>query len=947
MSLRIFIQSKMANHKTINMQPLSFFPIARSSAIPSILPAFSRYAAIFIFGVAALFFAITSASKADSSHRTESIVTPAINSADLPVQSSAQIPNPFGTLDIEFPTEIVWTSSKTKTPSPGRKTLVVKGRDVKGPTQLIITQLDNNIAVKLWDGAGIQWEWLGNIASPVRLSKIFKGENKVCGGALDVPPEIQAQYSAGDNQGGIAGGGTCIDSETIDVMVAYSPCALQQFFYYSTFVPPFPNPPPEPPENCPDLQPPFDPDAALALLRVAVFAQEDAINESFDNSLISTPTHVRHIRIVAIVDTNQVPECLPGEFIPEPEDPGYTCHQPSFDPEAEPQKCEPLVPLWCGEDFEFGEDLDRISDPADPDYGGLLRQKRDYHRADLVVLLRVTGLQGIGGIARIKSVNEGCFESTGYCVVDVMGMGSMGHEIGHNLGCCHEPGQGGSFQCSMFPYSHGHRFTVPNPDGGSDVERGTIMAYPTGQGIPNFSNPQVSFQGEPTGTVQTQYPYWSDNARTIRETFDDVRCYRCADVGNPAPLFGEVECWGAGSPTSASGPTNYGQSIPPVDLTECSKIAAGSWHTLALQANGIVRAWGAGTTDTGQGTSGVNKGQSIVPTILTDPDHSGQTLGTCSDIAAGHEHSVAIRARAFDDPLDGTVIAWGSNDYGQRQVPNTLGACSQVAAGYFHTVALRRDGTVRCWGAGVSPIIGQYPQTGQSAVPGGLGYCSKIVAGALHTVVIRGFSLDTGGELAAWGAGIVSETNGGFNGFNWGQSILPYEFPTARYIDIAAGKYHTIAMKVDGTVKAWGAGITSGGPSPKFGQSIVPVGLGVCTKIAGGGFHSLAIKADTTLAAWGAGTTNTGTSPEYGQSIVLAGDDWLEISAGEYHSVAIQSNTSLLPCAGDFNNDRRRDGLDLTTLLSAWGTEDGDCNGDGTTDGSDMTLLLSGWGFCQ
>jgi len=51
-------------------------------------------------------------------------------------------------------------------------------------------------------------------------------------------------------------------------------------------------------------------------------------------------------------------------------------------------------------------------------------------------------------------------------------------------------------------------------------------------------------------------------------------------------------------------------------------------------------------------------------------------------------------------------------------------------------------------------------------------------------------------------------------------------------------------------------------------------------------------------------------------------------------------------CVGDYNNDGIRNGADLTTLLSAWGTPDADITGDGTTNGADLTTLLSGWGVC-
>ncbi len=45
----------------------------------------------------------------------------------------------------------------------------------------------------------------------------------------------------------------------------------------------------------------------------------------------------------------------------------------------------------------------------------------------------------------------------------------------------------------------------------------------------------------------------------------------------------------------------------------------------------------------------------------------------------------------------------------------------------------------------------------------------------------------------------------------------------------------------------------------------------------------------------------------------------------------------------DLNGDGSINGLDLATLLSAWGTVDADINGDGTTDGLDFAALLSAW----
>jgi alpha-tubulin suppressor-like RCC1 family protein len=51
---------------------------------------------------------------------------------------------------------------------------------------------------------------------------------------------------------------------------------------------------------------------------------------------------------------------------------------------------------------------------------------------------------------------------------------------------------------------------------------------------------------------------------------------------------------------------------------------------------------------------------------------------------------------------------------------------------------------------------------------------------------------------------------------------------------IAAGGYHSLALKSDGTVVAWGRN--------DDGQATVPAGLSSVTAIAAGGYHSLVIR---------------------------------------------------------------------------------------------------------
>ncbi len=85
----------------------------------------------------------------------------------------------------------------------------------------------------------------------------------------------------------------------------------------------------------------------------------------------------------------------------------------------------------------------------------------------------------------------------------------------------------------------------------------------------------------------------------------------------------------------------------------------------------------------------------IIATTATKP--------VAPSLAGGQSHSLAVK-------VDGSVWAWGKNDYGQlgdgtttnRSAPVAVSGLTsgvaQVAAGDSHSVALKSDGTVWAWG---------------------------------------------------------------------------------------------------------------------------------------------------------------------------------------------------------------------------------------------------------
>jgi Regulator of chromosome condensation (RCC1) repeat/Kelch motif len=246
-------------------------------------------------------------------------------------------------------------------------------------------------------------------------------------------------------------------------------------------------------------------------------------------------------------------------------------------------------------------------------------------------------------------------------------------------------------------------------------------------------------------------------------------------------------------PIIAVGDNSVGQLNVPGSTTNAVAIAAGSWHNLALKADGKVVAWGNN-----------NNGQCDVPANL-----SGVVA-----LAAGGYHCLALKA-------NGSVAGWGENFDGQASPPAQLSNVVAIAAGTWHSLALLADGTVQGWGDDSS---------GQTDIPPDLGDVIAIAAGGNHSLALR-----ADGTVVAWGENINSQ------GFFVGQSVVPAA--VGKTATISAGDYHSLAIKLNGAAAGWG--------DNSLGQTDVPDGLGVVTALAGGGGHTVALKANGSPSAWG------------------------------------------------------------------------------------------------
>ncbi len=231
----------------------------------------------------------------------------------------------------------------------------------------------------------------------------------------------------------------------------------------------------------------------------------------------------------------------------------------------------------------------------------------------------------------------------------------------------------------------------------------------------------------------------------------------------------------------AVGNNNLGQ-LNVSAWTNIEAIAAGAYHTVGLKGDGTVVAVG----NNGSGQLGVSSWTNITA------------------VAAGGYHTVGLKG-------DGTVVAVGNNNYGQLNVSSWTNI-KAIAAGTYQTIGLKDDGTVVAVG---------YNGYGQLNVSSWTNI-KAIASGTYQTV-----GLKEDGTVVAVG----NNSYGQLNVSSW-----------TNIKAIATGTYHTVGLKEDGTVVAVGYN--------GYGELNVSSWTNV-TAIAAGAYHTVGLSGDGTVAAVG------------------------------------------------------------------------------------------------
>jgi alpha-tubulin suppressor-like RCC1 family protein len=391
---------------------------------------------------------------------------------------------------------------------------------------------------------------------------------------------------------------------------------------------------------------------------------------------------------------------------------------------------------------------------------------------------------------------------------------------------------------------------------------------------------------------------------------------------------GTVAAWGA---------NHYGQTSLGKNSGQVVAISAGAFHSLALQADGSVVSWGAGRwgsssfPDSGQAL--VPAGLSQIAAVAAGSEHSAVlasvgppfiTEPPVSRLATPHSQ-VIFSAKAtgawplsFQWQLDGTDLlgatsrvlildeATNGGDY-RVVVSNALGVATSSVA---RLTLIDRPPSIRVQPASQIGYLGSTVNL-QVAAEGSTPFSyhwrindQDLPQATNATLTLPHLAISQSGAysvIVSNAFGVVSSATAVVQIVNvvaWGDNSagqLNVPAGLVGVVQVAAGDYHSLALRADGTVVAWG--------TASFGAANVPADLTNAVAIAAGGYHSLALRADGTVRGWGSnfGPYQYGqpTVPVYGQASVPAGlTEVVAIAAGEYYSVALRADGQVVVWGG-------------------------------------------------
>ena len=353
---------------------------------------------------------------------------------------------------------------------------------------------------------------------------------------------------------------------------------------------------------------------------------------------------------------------------------------------------------------------------------------------------------------------------------------------------------------------------------------------------------------------------------------------------------------------------SYAQSTPEYTTSTApgtvTKLAAGNDHTCALMTDGTLQCWGDNADgQVGDGTDFPSRPPRTVIGL------NGRVVA----IATGGNHSCALL-------VGGTLNCWGRNSSGQlgdgttdeRLIPVAVVglpmAPTALAGGDAHSCALFPGGALFCWGNNSSGQLGNGTTNDSLAPVAVMGLATgvvEIVAGFQHSCARL-----TNGDVHCWGDNSRGQLgNDSQNGSNVPVTVVGLSRPA---IALAAGFDHTCAVLQDGDVECWGDNARGQLGDGTRDMQIKPVAVQELSddiaSLAAGRYHTCALAIDGDVHCWGSsnrGQLGNGSleSSRTPIRVRTLGEDAMAIAAGEEHTCAILQSDAMR-CWGS-NRDRQ------------------------------------------
>lgn len=422
-----------------------------------------------------------------------------------------------------------------------------------------------------------------------------------------------------------------------------------------------------------------------------------------------------------------------------------------------------------------------------------------------------------------------------------------------------------------------------------DVAAGS-QATATANGLSNGNYNATVTDGNGCTTVATAIVGLNDLS-TLNTSSTDESCTPGTDgTATVGPTDGTAPytyTWAAtaGNQTAATaaGLAAGGYDVTVVDATGCENSTTVG---VALTPGvGLL----VGTTDAvcewGDGSASTNTIGGTSPfSFLWDTNAGSQTTSTATGLDAGN--------------YDVTVVdGHGCETYSTASVGTTCVEAfttDKADGGWDHSLMVCANGLVWASGDNTHGQLGDGNSGANlnSSTPvqvAGLDQVRAVSVGQEHSVALR-----EDGSVWAWGLNDAGQLGTGLGG----QSATPVMITgLANIIDVAAGDYHTLALDENGTVWGWGNngnGQVGNGTNVQAATPVHITGLSNVIAIAAGSGHSMALLDDGTIWAWGhngAGQLGTNSFSSQQSPVQVTGIDKVKaIACGGLHSLAVRGD---------------------------------------------------------